>query len=270
MIAGLWEEGRGRTAKTFQINLKVFFSPLLLRFLFPRGSAGWRNGSFLQPPGSTQVLLTLNSWSRYQPRAALHRPPGHHIWPPNLAASSPGCWGSELLPVAAPARRQASAARCIISNLYRALKGIQRSNWEALKLKWGWDLESTLEPAVWREAWGSISSVLISREPNINVFWHFHSSSPGVYMRVGFLFWVVFFSFSFLCCCFFFTLKPVPSVILEEVCYHSVWGTSVLLAGLAAGPQRCPVPVTSLVTAALPGLKRLGLGGNIGGTCRYI
>lgn len=79
-----------------------------------------------------------------------------------------------------------------------------------------------------------------------------------------------FFFFFFSLLLFFFTLKPVPSVILEEVCYHSVWGTSVLLAGLAAGPQRCPVPVTSLVTAALPGLKRLGLGGNIGGTCRYI
>lgn len=96
--------------------------------------------------------------------------------------------------MAAPARRQASAARCIISNLYKALKGIQRSNWEALKLKWGWDLESTLEPAVWREAWGSISSLLISGEPNINVFWRFYSFSPGVYMRVGFLF--SFFSFS--------------------------------------------------------------------------
>lgn len=95
--------------------------------------------------------------------------------------------------MAAPARRQASAARCIISNLYKALKGIQRSNWEALKLTWGWDLESTLEPAVWREAWGSISSVLISREPNINVFWCFYSSSLGFYMRVGFLF--SFFSF---------------------------------------------------------------------------
>lgn len=205
-----------------------------------------------------------NGWSRYQPRgsrarAALRGPPGCCVRPPNFPARGPGCLGSELRLVAAPARRQASAARCIISNLYKALKGIQRSNWEALKLKWGWDLESTLEPAVWREAWGSISSVLISGEPNINVFWRFYSSSPGVYMRVGFLFSFFF----FLCCCFFCTLKPLPSVILEEAHYRSVWGTTVLLSGLAAGTQRCPTPVTSLVTAALP--ESRGWGGTRAG-----
>lgn len=37
--------------------------------------------------------------------------------------------------------------------------------------------------------------MLISREPNINVFRHFSSSSPGVYTRVGFLFSFLF-SFS--------------------------------------------------------------------------
>lgn len=116
---------------------------------------------------------------------------GPQISLPQSRAAWKVCSGQWLL-----GEEQASAAGCIISNLYKALKGIQWSNWEALKLKWGWDLESTLEPVVWRKAWGSISSVLISREPNINVFWHFYSSSPGVYTRVGFLFGLFFFSFS--------------------------------------------------------------------------
>jgi len=56
----------------------------------------------------------------------------------------------------------------------------------------------------------------------------------------------------------FCTLKPLPSVILEEAGYCSVWGTTVCLSGLAAGPRRCPTPVTLLVTAALPELRGCG------------
>lgn len=123
-------------------------------------------------------------------------PPGA-TWTPRLTpkflCQNLGQAGPCTLAGGCSKRRQISAAGCIICNLYRALKGIQWSNCEALKLKWGWDLESTLEPVVWREAWGSNSSVLISREPNINVFWYFYSSSPGVYTRVGFLFSFFFF-----------------------------------------------------------------------------
>lgn len=168
-------------------------------------------------------------------------PPGA-TWTPRLIpkflCQNLGQAGQCTLAGGCSKRRQISAAGCIICNLYRALKGIQWSNWEALKLKWGWDLESTLEPVVWREAWGSNSSVLISREPNINVFWYFYSSSPGVYTRVGFLFS---FSFSLL---FFRTLKPLPSVILEERCYCSVWGTTISLRSgcwTVAQPPACPL-----------------------------
>lgn len=68
-------------------------------------------------------------------------------------------------------------------------------------------------------------------------------------LHEGWLF-VQFFFLSLLL--FFCTLKPLPSVILEGACYRSVWGTTLLLSGLAAGPRRCPTPVTLLLTAALP------------------
>lgn len=169
----------------------MFFSP---PEIFPLWSECWRTCWLPQPhcfqPPSSRIAGADASPGAVGPELPCTQTPRSA---PKFPRRRPCC---ELRPVAAPVRRQASAARCIISNLYRALKGIQRSNWEALKLKWGWDLESTLELAVWREAWGSISSVLISGEPNINVFWRFYSSSPGVYMRVGFLFIFFFFFFS--------------------------------------------------------------------------
>lgn len=168
---------------------------------------------------------------------------------PEFPRQRPCC---ELRPVAAPVRRQASAARCIISNLYKALKGIQRSNWEALKLKWGWDLESTLELAVWREAWGSISSVLISGEPNINVFWHFYSSSPGVYMRVGFLF--IFFSFSSVVV--FLHSEDSSKCNCRRGALSQCLGHHLFTRSAAARPRHscscCPTPVTPLLAVALP------------------
>lgn len=71
---------------------------------------------------------------------------------------------------------------------------------------------------------------------------------------LGFTQGLAFCSSFFLSLLFFCTLKPLPSVILEEGCYHSVWGTtrSGFLSGLAAGPWHCPMPVPSLVAAALP------------------
>lgn len=84
---------------------------------------------------------------------------------PRISLAEPGAARAARSGRWLPPEETSSAAGCSISHLYRALKGIQRPNWEALKLKWGWDLESTLEPVVWREVWGSISSVLISRSP---------------------------------------------------------------------------------------------------------
>lgn len=173
---------------------------------------------------------------------------------PEFPRQRPCC---ELRPVAAPVRRQASAARCIISNLYRALKGIQRSNWEALKLKWGWDLESTLELAVWREAWGSISSVLISGEPNINVFWRFYSSSPGVYMRVGFLF--IFFPSSSPLLLFFLHSEASSKCNCRRGALSQRLGQHLSACSAAARPRhphsRHPTPVTPLPAVALPGSR---------------
>lgn len=188
--------------KHFKSTQKDFSLPLLRSFHFRQ-----RTGKHLTPPAlplpatgrSIEGFLTPNGWSRkpvlrQQGGAALHGPQGHHIWPPDFPVRAGAAWAAHS---GGWQKRQAFAAGCILSNLYKALKGIQWSNWEAFNLKWGWDLESTLEPAVWREVWGSISSVLISRELNINAFWHFYSSSPGVYTRLGFLFS---FFFSFLCC----------------------------------------------------------------------
>lgn len=84
------------------------------------------------------------------------------------------------------------------------------------------------------------------KELNINVFWHFYSSSPGVYTRLGFLFRLFFLSLLFFC-----TLKPLPSVIWKRG-VTAVSGTPPFLSGLAAGLWHCPIPVPSQVAAALP------------------
>lgn len=121
-IASSGEEGRGRIAKTFQINLKGFgfFFPSLLRF-FRFGQRTREAPSHIPTASnptssSTEVFLRPNSWSRHQPwgsgdGAALHGPCGRRVQPLNFLARDLDCLGMELQPVAAPARRQASAAR---------------------------------------------------------------------------------------------------------------------------------------------------------------
>lgn len=66
-------------------------------------------------------------------------------------------------------------------------------------------------------------------------------------LHEGWLFVHFFFLLLLLCCCIFCTLKPLPSVIANEVRYRSVWGSTSPLAALLPDP--------GILTAVTPRLS---------------